>query len=106
MKTVSMRGQRVDMGKLAAANSHKIAIGNASLNARGDKVGQQGVVLATREEMMSEYNISNPKAVKHVGLTGISNEVILAPAEAASQIRKQKADKMTAPKRQIADSEV
>ena len=101
-----MRGKPVDMAKLAAANSHKVAIGNAGLNARGDKVTQHGAVLATREQYMSDYNTSSPQAIRHVGLAGIGAEVILTPSEAVAQGRRQMADAKSTTKRRIADSNI
>jgi hypothetical protein len=92
MKIVSMRGTTVDMASLANANQHKVAVGNAGLNARGDKVNHRGDVVLTREQHLSEYNKSNPKAVRQVGLNGISNEVIKSPAEVVAQARKAAAE--------------
>jgi hypothetical protein len=88
----SMRGKQVDMVKLAAANSHKVALGNAGLNARGDRVNKQGAVIQTRESILSQYNQTNPKAVRQVGLNDIRGEVITA-AEAVAKIGKKPAQR-------------
>jgi hypothetical protein len=107
MNIISMRGQRVDMAKLAATNSHKVAIGNANMNARGDKISPHGVVLATREQYMNDYNASNPRAVRQVGLNGIRNEIMMSPSEVVAQARKQMTEvKAEQHKRKIADTEV
>lgn len=89
MKVVSMRGQQVDMAKLAATNSQKVALGNASMNARGDKIGPGGTVLKQREELTREYHQANPKAVKQVSLKDINEEVFATPSEAVTQHKKQ-----------------
>ena len=110
-KIVSMRGKAVNMAVLAAANQFKVAVGNAGLNARGDKLNQHGEVVMTREQHLSEYNATNPKAVRRVGLHGISNEVIKSPAEVVAQARqlateaKNEATERTS-RRKIAETEI
>ena len=53
-KHTSYRGQSIDMEMLKFQNQHAVAIGNASLNARGDKIGRGGTVIKTREELLAE----------------------------------------------------
>lgn len=52
---ISMRGEVVDFNKLRLANANRPALGNASMNARGDIIGQGGVVLKTQEQIDAEY---------------------------------------------------
>jgi hypothetical protein len=116
MLTTSMRGQKIDMAKMVRENAHKAAIGNAGLNARGDKITAGGTVLQTREQIMNDYNVSNPKAVKQVGLNNIRQEALLSPSEAAAAVHAANKQQMLAAvaegkaekpnKRRIADSEV
>lgn len=87
MTVRSMRGQQIDMVKLISENSQKVAIGNAGLNARGDKVTSQGMIIATREQVMTEYNSTNPKAVKQMGLSSLEHEV-MTPSETVAHIRR------------------
>jgi len=89
----SMRGASVDMGRLSAENANKIAIGNASMNARGDRIGPGGTVIKTHEQITSEYHTKNPEAVKQVALRNIAQEV-LTPAEAVAELRKSKKRKL------------
>lgn len=112
MNITTMRGQRLNMMTLAMANQHKPAVGNAGMNARGDRI-ERGIVVRTREQVMTEYNASNPKAVRQGGLNNILSEV-LTPSEAIAQSRKVDAivipehgsDRQAhAPKRKISDSE-
>jgi hypothetical protein len=52
---ISMRGEVIDFNRLRMANAEKPALGNASMNARGDIIGQGGVVIKTQEQIDTEY---------------------------------------------------
>jgi hypothetical protein len=57
----SARGKEVDMMKLVKQNEMTIAVGNAGVNARGDKLGPDGQIIKTREEILSErVSVSAP----------------------------------------------
>lgn len=84
MKVKTMRGELIDMSLLVAKNENAIALGNASMNARGDIVGPNGEVLKARAVSAQDYYASNPKAVKQVALRNLSAEVFVSPAEAAA----------------------
>lgn len=86
MKVVSMRGEVLDMGRMIAQNEKTVALGNASMNARGDIVGPGGKIIKRREQVATEYYAANPKAVKQVALRDISKEVFASPAEAVETI--------------------
>lgn len=86
MKVVSMRGEVLDMSRLIAQNEKTVALGNASMNARGDIVGPGGKIIKRREQQATEYYAANPKAVKQVALRDISKEVFASPAEAISTL--------------------
>lgn len=107
----TMRGKTLDMASLAAANSHKTALGNAGMNARGDQISADGSVLRLHEDMTREYNQSNPKAVKQLGINRLNADVFASAAEAVAQTRKtvqsQKAgvEAKSQSKRRIADSD-
>lgn len=51
------RGAQIDMGKLINQNELVPAVGNAKVNARGDKLGPGGKIIQRREEVISQ-NIS------------------------------------------------
>lgn len=53
-KHISYRGQVIDMEMLKFQNEHATALGNANMNARGDKIGTGGTVIKTREELLAE----------------------------------------------------
>ena len=52
-KTAS--GKRIDFDTLALKGEETIAVGNMNVNARGDKLGEGGAVVKTREEVMADY---------------------------------------------------
>ena len=54
----SARGKEVDMMKLVKQNEMTVAVGNAGVNARGDKLGPDGQIIKTREEVLSEKLVS------------------------------------------------
>jgi hypothetical protein len=51
----SMRGKPVDIELLAKKNELVPAVGNARVNARGDRLGPGGVIIEKREDMVKEY---------------------------------------------------
>lgn len=58
----TMQGKIIDMEKLMQKNELTPAIGNAKMNARGDKLGAGGKIVKTREDIVAEYYEANPKA--------------------------------------------
>ena len=59
------RGKKIDFEALRRANETVRAVGNVPVNARGDEIGPNGKVIKKREEIMNEYNSTNPNAVAH-----------------------------------------
>ncbi len=51
----TMQGRYVDIEKLRAANESVRAIGNMSVNARGDVLGPGGQVVKPKSEVMQKY---------------------------------------------------
>lgn len=98
MKVRSMRGKPLDISYFLAAYGDKPALGNAKMNARGDIIGPGGKVVKTNEQMMKEYNRSNPKAVsKQVSLKNISSEVFNNPVSPADAVKQAKQAKQAQP---------
>jgi len=58
----TMNGRSVDMDKLRSQNELTPAVGNMKVNARGDELGAGGKITRTREQIVSSYYDSNPKA--------------------------------------------
>lgn len=50
----SARGQAVDIDKIKLTNEQAIAVGNMKVNARGDKLGAGGQVVAGRNQLMDQ----------------------------------------------------
>ena len=59
------RGKKIDFEALRRANETARAVGNVPVNSRGDEIGPNGKIIKKREEIMNEYNATNPKAVAH-----------------------------------------
>lgn len=87
MKAVTMRGHPFDMSVLLAKNSQKVALGNASMNARGDIVGETGTVIKPREEIAREYHKNRPKVTRQVALRDIPEEQYISAEEAAANMQ-------------------
>lgn len=96
----TMRGKTIDFAKLMAKHPNKVAVGNASMNTRGDMVDSHGMVVKPREELAREYHRHNPKAVRQQSIRDISQEVFLTPDEAWKQVSQTKK-----PRRKIADTD-
>lgn len=52
------RGAQVDMNKLVSQNEMTIAVGNAKVNARGDKLGPNGEIIKRREDILKEREMA------------------------------------------------
>lgn len=118
MKVVSMLGVTLDMSKYIAENEDMVALGNASMNARGDIVDKNGNILKKREEIAADYYKNNPNAVRQVGVKNLEKEVFKTPAEVMKDLQAQQAAsaapateavdtpaKSSGKKRKIVDSE-
>ena len=57
------QGQQIDIDALALKNEKEIALGNMKVNARGDKIGKGGKIVAERDQVARAYYENNPKAV-------------------------------------------
>lgn len=68
-KHYTAAGQLIDMGALAARHANAVAIGNASMNARGDKVDKTGVVLKTQEQIEEDWRRERKRREESVGLS-------------------------------------
>ena len=65
----TMQGREIDMEKLSQQHELTPAVGNAKVNARGDKLGPGGKIIQKREDVIAEYYESNPKAVTKTAQT-------------------------------------
>jgi hypothetical protein len=69
----TMRGRPIDMSALAAANAEQRAVGNAKMNARGDILGPNGIVLRTQEQVEQEWQRNQQRQQDLVG--GVSANI-------------------------------
>ena len=49
----SSRGKTIDMGALRLQNEHVRAVGNMSVNARGDRIDAQGKVIDSKSQQVT-----------------------------------------------------
>jgi hypothetical protein len=76
----SARGKEIDMLQLVKQNEMTIAVGNAKVNARGDKLGPGGTIIKTREQIVAEqtgqavpnqFNVRAPDPVPTPAITKV-----------------------------------
>jgi hypothetical protein len=67
-------GELIDMNAIAAKHANTIAIGNASMNARGDIVNNSGVVLRTQEQIEDAWKKEKESKSTRTG-TSISPDI-------------------------------
>jgi hypothetical protein len=78
------KGKEVDMGKLIQMNELVPAVGNAKVNARGDKLGPGGKIVKRREEVNQgvgipdQINTSRPHKPAYVPETEMKGPVVIA----------------------------
>lgn len=87
----TMKGKKIDVGAIFAAQGDIVAIGNASMNARGDVLGSGGKIIKDSTTISKEYNAHNPKAVKRVSLAELTPETLLSPADAMAEFKRRAA---------------
>ena len=74
----TMQGRMVDIEKLRAANESVQAVGNMSVNARGDVLGAGGKIVTPKEQVIKKY-YEQPKGM--VSDTPIKGKAMPAPAK-------------------------
>jgi hypothetical protein len=88
-----MQGREIDMDKLMSQNELTPAVGNAKVNARGDKLGPGGKIIQKREDIIAEYYENNPKAIHKTTKAPsvqpiVTEEPAPAPAPASAKTKK------------------
>lgn len=59
-------GQHINIDTMRLVNENVVAVGNMSVNARGDQVAPDGTIIKTRNEVMKEhYNRNIQPVVKY-----------------------------------------
>ena len=93
------KGQTLDMAGLALQNETAIAVGNMKVNARGDKVDDNGNIVQTKTEQAQAYYQNNPKAaVKTVSIKDAVDVSATKTMEQQPVPPKAKATKASKPK--------
>ena len=87
---ISMRGEVIDMNRLRAVNADTPALGNASLNARGDIIGKGGIVLKTQEQIEAEWEANRRAREESVKPVDLKAEAMIPPMQAAAQAQQPK----------------
>ena len=86
----SHRGEMIDMSALMTSNIDTIAVGNATMNARGDVVNKRGEIVKSRSEIVQDY-YQSPNAVKEsVSLNDIMGELNSIEVEKPKAVTKRK----------------
>ncbi len=89
----SHRGEMIDMSALMTSNIDTIAVGNATMNARGDIVNKRGEVIKSRSEIVQDY-YQSPNAVKEsVSLNDIVGELSSIEIEKPKATKRKIVDK-------------
>ena len=81
----SMRGKIIDMDRLRNVNSNARALGNANLNARGDKLDQKGRIIRKREDIVNEYYSKKQQGIQYVSINSLDNK-FADPKEKAKEL--------------------
>ena len=81
----SMRGKIIDMDRLRNVNSGARALGNANLNARGDKLDQKGRIIRKREDIVNEYYSKKQQGIQYVSINSLDNK-FTDPKEKAREL--------------------
>lgn len=68
----TFRGRTVDMTTIAKQYEKTIALGNANMNGRGDKLASGGTIYKTREELLAESKVAS---VTHSGLVSLKTDI-------------------------------
>lgn len=86
VRHITMRGEVIDMNRLRSINADAPAIGNASLNARGDIIGRGGVVLKTQEQIEAEWEASRLAREESVRAADIKSDDMIPVAPVRKQL--------------------
>ena len=81
----SMRGKIIDMDRLRNVNANARALGNANLNARGDKLDQKGRIISKREDIVNEYYSKKQQGIQYVSINSLDNK-FADPKEKAKEL--------------------
>lgn len=85
---ISMRGEIIDMNRLRSVNADTIALGNANLNARGDIIGKNGIILKTEEQIVAEWEANKAAREASVKPADIKTDKLLPDVTKSKPVEK------------------
>lgn len=91
-KVKTKRGRDIDFGQLMRSNDTVPAVGNASMNARGDIIDSQGKIIKTAKQVSEEYYSRSPNSVKNVSIKPDADE-----AEIKTEVEETKVEEKEKP---------
>lgn len=98
----SIKGRMINMDEIRNSNGSKKALGNGNMNARGDIIKPTGEIVKTREQIIKDYNSSNPNAVRHVSLKDKINSIpVMKADEVVKALNDMKKKQETKPRKLI-----
>lgn len=80
------KGTIVDMDALRMKNGDQKSLGNISMNARGDLLGDNGQVIKRRTQIVQDYYKDNSENVRKVSLKPLGTEDFETPAQAMARL--------------------
>ena len=72
----SAQGKQVDFNALLSQNETVPALGNMGVNARGDQITSDGVIVKTGDQIMSEYHKMNTMVPKDERIPEDLNDIL------------------------------
>lgn len=88
------RGEPLDISSLALRHANTVAVGNARMNARGDVIGEKGVVLKTQEQIEEEWRRDKERRQSNVGQQP-SSDIKAPPLTPEQAVAMMKGKKLT-----------
>jgi len=79
----SARGKEVDLNKLISKNELTLAVGNMGVNARGDKIGPGGKIVAKQEQLQG----STQAIPNQINVPEVTQPVVTAPVPPAQKAK-------------------
>lgn len=104
-KHLTARGEPIDMGALISQHADTPALGNAKMNARGDILGKDGVILKTQEQIEAEWAAEKARQKLLAGRPGNIKEplqTMIDPGQ-APQVKKLTDDQDFEPEVQLVE---
>jgi hypothetical protein len=93
----SIRGTPINLDEIKAKYERTIAVGNASMNTRGDVVDSMGNIITPVEETIRNYNMTSVKPIQRVSLREMPDEYFMTPEQVKATVEKTQAEELEKP---------